>query len=41
MEVRNFEREEGGKVRNRQMFFGGLPLSNDRATVVVERNPTV
>ena len=39
MEVRNFEREEGGKVRNRQMFFGGLPLSNERATMVVERNP--
>ena len=24
-------------MRNRQMFFGGLPLNNDRATLLVER----
>ena len=34
---RNFESEDGGKVRNRQMFFGGLPLNNSKATLLVER----
>lgn len=38
-EAKRLEFKVKGKLRNRQMYFGGLPLAKEKATMVVDSAP--